>query len=341
MAGVVGAGGTLTTDGEGNGATANDPVETTVTHPSGGAISIREGPDAAAEFGFIGQRVELDVNPDGTVANPLLITFLIDSSVIPAGQNHNTIQVLKDGVAVPPCTGASATPDPCVESRQAVGLDAQIVVRSSSASDWDFAPGAASSPPTITLTTPPEGAVYLLNQAVAADYACQDESGAGLASCVGDVADGAPVDTSTVGANTFTVTAADTAGNVSSVTHSYGVVYDFSGFLEPVKNPNTVNTGKAGRTYPVKWQLRDASGAFVTDLSAVADLVAKPTSCIQFSDDPTDALETSSTGATSLRYDTSSDQYVYNWATPGTPGCYTLFLKLAGGQAFPAYFRLS
>jgi hypothetical protein len=340
-AGIVGPGGTLTTDTEGDGATADDPVETAVTHPSGGAISIREGPDAAAEFGFIGQRVVLDVDPDATVADPLVITFLIDASVIPAGQDHTTIQVSKDGVAVPACTGAGATPDPCVASRQAVGTDAQIVVRTSSASDWDFAPGIAATPPTITLTTPPDGAVYLLNQAVTADYACQDEGGAGLASCVGDAADGAPIDTSTVGAKTFTVTAADNAGNVSSVTHSYSVVYSFSGFLAPVQNPNTVNTGKVGRTYPVKWQLRDANDAVISSLSAIAQILVKTTSCGEFSDDPTDALETSTTGGTSLRYDSGSNQYVHNWATPNTPACYTLFLQLDSGQTFPAYFRLS
>ena len=37
-------------------------------------------------------------------------------------------------------------------------------------------------------------------------------------------ADGTPIDTATVGEKTFTVTAVDNAGNVSSVSHSYTVV---------------------------------------------------------------------------------------------------------------------
>ena len=79
--------------------------------------------------------------------------------------------------------------------------------------------------PTVTLTTPAEGDVYERGEQVAADYSCADEAnGSGLDTCVGDVADGANVDTSTLGEHSFTVTATDKAGNHASAVVHYTVV---------------------------------------------------------------------------------------------------------------------
>lgn len=76
--------------------------------------------------------------------------------------------------------------------------------------------------PLVTLTTPADGAAYPLGAAVAADYTCSDEN-SGVASCDGTVADGASMDTTTLGDHDFTVTAEDEAGNTAEVTHSYTV----------------------------------------------------------------------------------------------------------------------
>jgi sugar lactone lactonase YvrE len=114
-------------------------------------------------------------------------------------------------------------------------------------------------------------------------------------------------------------------------THTFGL------FLTPVDNPPHVNTGRAGQTYPVKWHITDPDGNEVTSLSAVASIKHKPVSCSSFSGDPTDALETTSTGGTGLRYE---NHYIYNWRTPSQAGCYELFLTLADGGVHTANFKL-
>ena len=78
--------------------------------------------------------------------------------------------------------------------------------------------------PVVTLTTPAVDEVFSQGQAVNADYACSDEAGgSGLASCVGDLANGAAIGTSTLGAFSFTVTGIDNQGNSTIVTHDYTV----------------------------------------------------------------------------------------------------------------------
>src|SRR5207248_716648 len=115
------------------------------------------------------------------------------------------------------------------------------------------------------------------------------------------------------------------------------VHYTFSGFLQPVDNPPTVNVGQAGKTYPVKWTLTQ-NGATVSDLAAVQSLKYGSAPC---GSAPADTLETTATGATSLRYDSTTGQYIYNWQTPPAAGCYVLLLTLTDGSTWPAYFKLN
>jgi hypothetical protein len=114
--------------------------------------------------------------------------------------------------------------------------------------------------------------------------------------------------------------------------------HSFGGFRQPVDNPPTVNTGRAGRTYPVKFQVRDQNGALVTSLAAVSSIANKQVACGSFSGDSTDALETTATGGTSLRFE--NDQFVYNWKTPAAAGCYELLVTLADGGVHSANFSL-
>ena len=78
--------------------------------------------------------------------------------------------------------------------------------------------------PQVHPVTPAEGATLVQHERLAASFGCSDAGGSGVDSCVGTVADGADVDTSTVGTKTFAVTATDAAGNTRTVTRTYTVV---------------------------------------------------------------------------------------------------------------------
>jgi len=131
------AGGTLSTDREGDGATPASPVETAVTTPIAGTITIlaQSAPSTATAFMFLGQQVQINA-PAATAAFPLRLAFRLEATL---GANAATLQVFRNGVQVPACTGAGATPDSCVSSRTTLpDGDVQLVVLTSAASTWTF-----------------------------------------------------------------------------------------------------------------------------------------------------------------------------------------------------------
>lgn len=194
--------------------------------------------------------------------------------------------------------------------------------------------------PSATITSP-TATNYLVGSTVLADFGCSDATspGSGLFGCVGTVADGAAI-TTTPGGHTFSVTATDYAGNTGSASVTYGALYAFNGFLSPVDNAPTLNTAKAGQTIPLKWQLSDANG-FVGDLSIINLTARGGIACSTVPTAGTDAIETYSTGATSLRYDSTANQYIFNWQTVKlwAGSCGKVTLTYGDGTTHDAYFQ--
>jgi len=79
-------------------------------------------------------------------------------------------------------------------------------------------------PPSIEIVSPVDGAEYTEGQAVTAIYSCTPPEGAGVETCAGPVANGAAIDTATLGPHEFTVDAEDTDSAEASETVNYTVV---------------------------------------------------------------------------------------------------------------------
>jgi hypothetical protein len=104
--------------------------------------------------------------------------------------------------------------------------------------------------------------------------------------------------------------------------------YSFTGFFQPIDNGGVLNSAKAGSTIPVKFSLDGDKGMGILAQAPTAG----PIKC-----DPTaaaDPLEEVSTATvSSLKYDPTANQYIYNWKTStsyaGT--CQQLVVRLADG----------
>jgi hypothetical protein len=148
------------------------------------------------------------------------------------------------------------------------------------------------------------------------------------------------------GPHTMTAKATDNAGRTKTETRSYTVApYNLKGFYQPVDMNDTVNTVKNGSTVPVKFELfQSISGTELTSTSAVTSVLARPMACGDLAGEPEDPIETVTTGGTSLRYDTTGGQFIFNWQTPKgatqVGKCYSLTMTAADNSTIIAYFKL-
>jgi hypothetical protein len=98
-----------------------------------------------------------------------------------------------------------------------------------------------------------------------------------------------------------------------------------------------LNTVKGGSTVPLKFEVF-AGSTELTDTSIVSAF-SKQVACGVAGTE--DTIEVLATGGTSLRYDWTGGQFVYNWQTPKLPGkCYDVTLTTQDGTSITAKFKL-
>jgi hypothetical protein len=130
--------------------------------------------------------------------------------------------------------------------------------------------------PTIDVTTPASNAVLRRGAVVRASYACTD-AGSGLASCVGTVPSGSPLDTSARGTFTFSVTALDAVGNARTVQRTYRVVTDSTPPRIRIRTPAVGARYARGQRVLADYSCRDAGVGVASCVGSVADGARLPT----------------------------------------------------------------
>jgi hypothetical protein len=201
-----------------------------------------------------------------------------------------------------------------------------------SASDNAGNSGSASVTVKLDKTNPvitaEDGGIYTLNQQVG--WSASD-SLSGLASDATGT-----VDTRAVGSKTQTITATDKAGNIVTKTITYCVVYNFGGILQPLVEGATY---KAGSTIPMKFQLKDDAGAFISD--AIATITySKVSNNVAGSEVVAVSTGAASTG-NQFRYDSTANQYIFNLSTKGiAAGTYQVSITLNDGTTKTVRFSL-
>jgi hypothetical protein len=153
-------------------------------------------------------------------------------------------------------------------------------------------------------------------------------SGLALESC-------ATPTTNSVGSNSVSCTATDNAGNTTSASASYQVIYNFTGFFGPVDNQPVFNEVNADRAVPVRFSLAGNQGLNI--LTPTSQVIAcTPNAVI-------DRIEqTVNATVSSLSYTASSNTYTYVWKTSKSwaKTCRQLVLTLNDGTQHIANFKL-
>ncbi len=247
-----------------------------------------------------------------------------------------------------PCSGAS-----CNFTQSTTTNGSSVSIASGQACDaaGNCAPGINAGPfkidsvaPTASVTSPANGANYVVGAAVVANYGCADTGGSGVATCSGPVASGRAIDTATPGAKTFNVTVTDNAGNSNSVQVSYTVGYTVV-YISPTVGPpsvNNVSTIGRGPWYTLAmWRLSSASGMPVAP-GLVSAVRYTPMTCGAALPAYSDGYPSASGAIIPVpKPEVYQGPWVFGWQTPTTKGCYALYARYANGVVVPFLYRLN
>ncbi|WP_299444467.1 PxKF domain-containing protein [uncultured Phycicoccus sp.] len=198
----------------------------------------------------------------------------------------------------------------------------------------------AKAPSTVTVTCP-TAPVYFAGYALTPACTARATGVGGLDVAVSPVTF---TDNTAVGTATAWATYGGDAnhdGSTGSTTFQI-LPWTTSGFFKPVDMGTSTatvwNTVKNGSTVPLKFRLFSGSTE-LTSTTMVKGFSAVTVNCTSAAEDVIEELST--TGGTSLRYDSTGTQFIQNWQTPKKAGaCYKVTMTAQDGSTIAAHFKL-
>jgi hypothetical protein len=244
-------------------------------------------------------------------------------------------------------SGVAVCPDPVTVSTNNAAGSPQSVTRTAT----DLADNTANATvgninvdmeaPSVTINGVKDDGIYELGAVPAASCTAGDDFSGLAAPCKTTVSGGLA---NGVGAFTYTAAATDKAGNTTTKTVTYRVIYSVPAnapfFLQPINDTaHTVATNvsifKGGSTVPVKFQLKKADGTVVQANGAPTWLTPVRGSLMTAPVDES-GFTTAADTITTFRFDATARQYIYNWGTSSTQAGYfwRIGVKLDDGQSY-------
>ncbi len=200
---------------------------------------------------------------------------------------------------------------------QPINPGENIVYQITGTTDIAVTPGITDNQaPTITHTQ--INVEYLLNSpSLTFNFSADDGNGAGVKEITAtldgqSIVNGATINLNQIRAHIIEITATDFLGNSATQTVNFQVVYQFNGYLPPIKADGS-GVYKLGRTLPVKFQLIDANNQYIPTANAQL-FVAKISDGIAGNDEIPLSTSNADTG-NQFRYDQTENQYIYNLST--------------------------
>ena len=272
---------------------------------------------------------------------PPVISYTLDPATPDGNNGWYRSDVTLTWIVTEPESPESLVKTDCVD--QSITTDQDETTYSCSATSDGGSAGPVevtikrdATSPVTSVTEVSDGDEYLLGAVPTAGCLTTDGLSGVFAEATPSVTGG-----TSLGVGTFTATcsgAEDHAGNqANDMLATYSVAFDFTGFFQPIDNPNVMNKVKAGSAVPVKFSLAGDHGLGIFALGSPS---SAPMACM--SSAPLETVEeTVTAGDSSLSYEV--DQYVYVWKTNkawvGT--CRQLQVKLVDGKTYMANFTFT